>query len=772
MSGEDNHTAKSDLEQAALFFHKYPTPGKLEIQATKPLGNQRDLALAYSPGVAAPCLAIRDDPATAADYTGRANLVGVVSNGSAVLGLGNIGPLASKPVMEGKAVLFKKFAGIDVFDIEIDAPEIDRMVETVAALEPTFGGINLEDIKAPECFEVEERLKARMSIPVFHDDQHGTAIIVGAAVLNGLEFAGKKIEDVKIVTSGAGAAALACLNLLVSLGAKVENIWVTDRFGVAHKGRVEEMDRWKDPYVKDTDARTLAEVIPGADVFLGLSAAGVLKPELLADMAPKPLVLALANPTPEIMPEVARAARPDAMICTGRSDFPNQVNNVLCFPYIFRGALDCGARAINEEMKMAAVRAIAGLAREEPSDVAARAYSGETPIFGPDFLIPSPFDPRLILRIAPAVAKAACETGVASRPISDFPAYIDRLNRFVFRSGLVMKPVFSTAKTAATKRVIYADGEDERVLRAAQVVIDEGIAQPTLIGRPNVVEVRLKRYGLRIRPGTDFELINPEDDPRYRAYVDMLIELAGRRGVTQEAARTMVRTETTVIAALAVKRDEADAMICGLEGRFERHLRHVSLIIGARPTVRDRDLSALSMLISSKGVLFFTDTYVTIDPSADEIAEMTLLAAEEIRRFGIEPKAALVSFSNFGSRDAPTSLKMRRAAEILRETAPDLECDGEMHADSALSEVLRQRIYPHSRLKGEANLLVFPNLDAANIALTTVKQMVDALHVGPILLGTDRPAHILTPSVTSRGIVNMTALAVVEAAQRKTAEAA
>ena len=766
-STPNNTTSRSELDEAALYYHQFPTPGKLEIQATKPLGNQRDLALAYSPGVAAPCLEIRDNPAKAADYTGRANLVAVISNGSAVLGLGNIGPLASKPVMEGKAVLFKKFAGIDVFDIEIDAPEIDRMVETVAALEPTFGGINLEDIKAPECFEVEERLKARMGIPVFHDDQHGTAIIVGAAVLNGLEFAGKNIAEVKIVTSGAGAAALACLNLLVSLGARVENIWVTDRFGVAYKGRAEEMDRWKDPYVKDTDARTLADIIAGADVFLGLSAAGVLKPELLQDMAPKPLILALANPTPEIMPELARAARPDAMICTGRSDFPNQVNNVLCFPYIFRGALDCGASAINEEMKMAAVRAIAELAREEPSDVAARAYSGETPIFGPDFLIPSPFDPRLILRIAPAVAKAACETGVATRPIADFPAYVDRLNRFVFRSGLVMKPVFSAAKNSTAKRVIYADGEDERVLRAAQVAIDEGIAHPILIGRPHVVDVRLKRYGLRIRPGADFELINPEEDPRYRRYVDLLIELAGRRGVTQEAARTMVRTEATVIAALALRCNDADAMICGLEGRFARHLRHVSLIIGARPDTRDRDLSALSMLITSRGVIFLTDTYVTIDPTAEEIAEMTMLAAEEIRRFGIEPKAALVSLSNFGSRNSTSALKMRRAAEILRETAPDLECDGEMHADSALSEALRQRVFPHSRLKGEANLLVFPNLDAANLTLTTVKQMMDALHVGPILLGTDQPAHILTPSVTSRGIVNMTALSVVEASQRK-----
>ena len=757
---------RADLDEAALFFHKYPTPGKLEIQATKPLGNQRDLALAYSPGVAAPCLAIQDDPQTAADYTARANLVAVISNGTAVLGLGNIGPLASKPVMEGKAVLFKKFAGIDVFDIEIDAPEIDRMVDTISALEPTFGGINLEDIKAPECFEVEERLKARMGIPVFHDDQHGTAIIVAAAVLNALELAGKSITDVKIVTSGAGAAALACLNLLVSLGAQIDNIWVTDRFGVAHKGRVEEMDRWKDPYVKDTNARTLADVIGGADVFLGLSAAGVLKPELLHLMADKPLILALANPNPEIMPEAARAARPDAMICTGRSDFPNQVNNVLCFPYIFRGALDCGARAINEEMKMAAVRAIAALAREEPSDVAARAYSGETPVFGPDFLIPSPFDPRLILRIAPAVAKAASETGVASRPISDMAAYIDKLNRFVFRSGLVMKPIFSTAKAASAKRVVYADGEDERVLRAAQVVLEEGIAQPILIGRPQVIDARLQRYGLRIQRGKDFDFINPEDDPRYRAYVDLLIELGGRRGVTPEAARNMVRTDNTVIAALAVKRGEAEAMICGLEGRFARHLRQVNLVIGPRPEITDRDLSTLSMLISQRGVLFLTDTYVTIDPTAEEIAEMTILAAEEIKRFGIKPKAALLSYSDFGSRDAPSAQKMRQASEILAQRAPDLECDGEMHADSALSEMLRQRVYPHSRLKGEANLLVFPNLDAANITLTALRTMLDALHVGPILLGTDKPAHILTPSVTSRGVVNMSALAVVEAANK------
>lgn len=765
----DKKPARSDLDEGALFYHRYPVPGKLEIQATKPLGNQRDLALAYSPGVAAPCLAIQDDPATAAHYTARANLVAVISNGTAVLGLGNIGALASKPVMEGKAVLFKKFAGIDVFDIEMEAPEIDQMVQTVAALEPTFGGINLEDIKAPECFEVEEQLKARMKIPVFHDDQHGTAIIVAAAILNGLELAGKKLDDVKIVTSGAGAAALACLNLLVSLGAKKENIWVTDRFGVAYTGRTDEMDRWKDPYVKDTNARVLADVIGGADVFLGLSAAGVLKPELLKEMAEKPLVLALANPVPEIMPEEARAVRPDAMICTGRSDFPNQVNNVLCFPYIFRGALDVGATAINEDMKMAAVRAIAALAREEPSEIAARAYSGETPIFGPDFLIPSPFDQRLILRIAPAVAKAACETGVATRPIEDMDAYIDRLNRFVFRSGLIMKPVFSSARKASCKRVIYADGEDERVLRAAQVVLEEGIAQPILIGRPNVIDVRLRRYGLKIRPGTNFEIVNPEDDPRYRDYVDLLIRLAGRRGITPEAARTMVRTNNTVIAALSMMRDEADAMICGLEGRFEKHLRNVDQIIGKRAGVGA--LSSLSMLISQRGVTFFTDTYVTIDPSAQQIAEMTVLAAEEVKRFGLTPKAALLSHSNFGSRESRSATKMREAASILKAIAPDLESDGEMHGDSALSSTLRQRVYPDSTLKGEANLLVFPNLDAANIALTTIKAMTDALHVGPILLGTDKPAHILTPSVTSRGIVNMTALAVVEASSAKVSAA-
>ena len=752
-----------DLDAQALFYHRYPRPGKLEIQASKPLGNQRDLALAYSPGVAAPCLAIRDNPETAADYTARGNLVAVISNGSAVLGLGNIGPLASKPVMEGKAVLFKKFAGIDVFDIEIDAVQVDEMVNTVAALEPTFGGINLEDIKAPECFEVEQQLRAKMNIPVFHDDQHGTAIIVAAGVLNALELAGKNIEDAKIVASGAGAAALACLNLLVLLGVRRENIWVHDIEGLVYVGREVLMDPWKSVYAQESDKRQLSETIDGADVFLGLSAAGVLKPELLARMADKPLIMALANPNPEIMPDLAREARPDAMICTGRSDFPNQVNNVLCFPYIFRGALDCGATTINEEMKMAAVRAIAALAREEVSEVAARAYTGETPVFGPNYLIPSPFDPRLILRISPAVAKAAADSGVALRPIEDYDSYLDQLNRFVFRSGFIMKPIFASAKVATRKRVIFAEGEDERVLRAAQVLLEENTAQPILIGRPQIIETRLKRFGLRIRPDVDFPVVNPEGDPRFREYVDDYFSLVGRQGVTPEAARTIVRTNSTVIGALSVKRGEADAMICGVEGRYDRHLRDVRQIIGKKPGIID--FSGLSLLISSRGATFFTDTYVTYNPSAEEVAEMTVMAANEIRRFGITPRAALLSHSNFGSRDSESARKMRAALGIIRNVAPELEADGEMHGDSAISELLRSRVMPNSSLTDEANLLVFPNLDAANIALGLMKTMMEGLHVGPILLGAAMPAHILSPSVTSRGVVNMAALAVVEASQ-------
>ncbi|WGD30772.1 NADP-dependent malic enzyme [Ancylobacter sp. WKF20] len=749
-----------DLRSGALVYHRLPRPGKLEIQPTKPLANQRDLALAYTPGVAAVCEAIAADKELVAELTGRQNLVAVVSNGTAVLGLGNIGPEASKPVMEGKAVLFKKFAGIDVFDIEINALEPDHVVSVVAALEPTFGGINLEDIKAPECFEIEERLREKMGIPVFHDDQHGTAIIVAAAIVNALHIGGKKLEEVKIVTSGAGAAAIATLRLLLSMGAKRENIWVTDIEGVVYEGRTVLMDPYKGAFAQKTEARTLAEAIAGADIFIGLSAGGVLKPEMLKAMADRPLIMALANPTPEIMPDLAREARPDAMICTGRSDFPNQVNNVLCFPFIFRGALDAGATQINEAMKIAAVHAIAELARDTPSDVVARAYGGETPVFGATSLIPSPFDPRLILRVAPAVARAAMESGVAKRPIADFDAYQEQLDRFVFRSGLVMKPIFTLARQAP-KRVIYAEGEDERILRAAQVVVEEGIARPILIGRPSVVETRLERFGLSIRPGVEFDLINPEDDPRYRDYVQTYVERAGRRGVTPELARTLVRTTPTVIAALAVVRGDADTMLCGVEGRFIRHLRHIRTIIGLAPGVRD--VAALSMLLTQKGAFFLCDTQVTTDPSAEDLAEMAILSAAHVKRFGIEPKVALLSHSDFGSRDDASAVKMRSTLDLILEKAPDLMVDGEMEGDSALVPEMRERVMPGSRLQGVANILVMPNLDAANIAYQMVKVFGDALPVGPILLGTARPAHVLTPSVTARGVVNMTAIAVVEA---------
>jgi malate dehydrogenase (oxaloacetate-decarboxylating)(NADP+) len=749
-----------DLRNQALAYHRGGKPGKLEIAATKPLGNQHDLALAYSPGVAAACEAIAAEPSEAAELTARQNLVAVVSNGTAVLGLGNIGPLAAKPVMEGKAVLFKKFAGIDVFDIEIDATTIDRMVDVVSALEPTFGGINLEDIKAPECFDVEARLKEKMKIPVFHDDQHGTAIIVAAAVQNALHLTGKKIEKVKIVTSGAGAAALACLNLLVTLGARRENIFVSDLEGVVYQGREKLMDRWKDVYAQDTKARTLADIIGDADVFLGVSAGGVLTAEMVKRMAKKPLIMALANPMPEIMPEEAIAARPDALICTGRSDYPNQVNNVLCFPYIFRGALDVGATTINEEMKRAAVEAIAALAREAPSDVAARAYGGEARTFGPGSLIPNPFDPRLILRIAPAVAKAAIKSGVATRPIVDFETYQSRLDRFVFRSGFIMKPLFAKAKSDP-KRVIYAEGEDERVLRATQVIAEEGLAKPFLIGRPAVIEARLERYGLSIRPDKDFTLINPEDDPRYREFVNAYVEAAGRHGITPHTARTIVRTNATVIAALSVRLGLADAMICGLEGRFMAHLHSIRDVIGLAKGVRE--FSALSLVITTKGAYFLADTQVTPDPNADEIADMAVQAAAHVRRFGITPKIALLSHSNFGSYDSESARKMRLAAERLALSHPDLEVDGEMHGDAALSMTEREKVFPHARLKGEANVLIMPNLDAANIAYQMTKVLADALAVGPILVGAARPAHILTPSVTARGVINMTAIAVAEA---------
>jgi malate dehydrogenase (oxaloacetate-decarboxylating)(NADP+) len=749
-----------DLESSALAYHRNPKPGKLEIQATKPLGNQRDLALAYSPGVAAACLAIAENAQEAASLTVRQNLVAVLSNGTAVLGLGNIGPLASKPVMEGKAVLFKKFAGIDVFDIEVAETDIDRLVDVVVALEPTFGGINLEDIKAPECFEVERRCRERMNIPVFHDDQHGTAIIVGAAVLNGLEFAGKKIENAKIVTSGAGAAAIACLNLLLELGAKRENVTVTDIEGVVYKGRTSLMDQWKGAFAQETSARKLADVIGGADIFLGLSAGGVLKQDMVARMAERPLIMALANPNPEIDPGDAFAVKPDAMICTGRSDYPNQVNNVLCFPYIFRGALDVGASTINEPMKLAAVRAIAQLAHEAPSDVVARAYGGVSRLYGKDNLIPSPFDPRLILRIAPAVAKAAMDSGVAKLPISDFKAYDERLQRFVFRSGFVMKPLLQAARDNPM-RVVYAEGEDERVLRAVQTVVEEAIAKPILIGRPDVIESRLTRFGLSIRPGKDFHLVDPNNDARYRDYVTTYLDVAGRHGITPSLARTLVRTSATVISALMVRRGDADAMLCGLEGRFNLHRRHIEHIIGMMPGATA--LYAMSLMITSKGAFFLTDTHVHENPSAEQIAEMAVMSATHVRRFGIEPKIALVAHSDFGSHDDRSSRKMREALRLVRERAPGLEIDGEMQADTALSQATRDLVLPGSTLKGEANILVMPNLDSANIAFQMAKVVADALPVGPILIGIAQPAHILTPSVTARGIVNMTAIAVAEA---------
>ena len=749
-----------ELRAAAVAYHRGARPGKLEIKATKPLANQRDLALAYSPGVAAACEAIAADPAAAANLTVRANLVAVVSNGTAVLGLGNIGPLASKPVMEGKAVLFKQFAGIDVFDIEIAADDVGRMVEVISALEPTFGGINLEDIKAPECFDVEAQLKARMKIPVFHDDQHGTAIIVGAAVKNALRIAAKPLEAVKIVTSGAGAAALACLNLLVSLGATPANIWVTDIEGVVYSGRTALMDRWKAAYAQETPKRTLGEVIEGADIFLGLSVGGVLTRTMVKRMAEQPLILALANPIPEIMPEEALAVRPDAMICTGRSDYANQVNNVLCFPYIFRGALDVGATAINEEMKLAAVEAIAALARDPPSDVAARAYGGEAPLFGTGSLIPNPFDPRLILRIAPAVAKAALASGVATHRIEDFAGYQERLTGFVFRSGFIMKPVFAKAK-AARKRVIYADGENERILRATQVVVEEGLAHPVLVGRPGVVGTRLERLGLSIRPNQDFALVNPDDDPRYRDYVKTYVEAAGRRGVTPDGARTIVRTNATVIAALALHRGEVDAMICGVEGGYRTHLQTIRDVIGLAPSVSE--FAALSLVITPQGAYFLADTQVRPQPSCEDIVEMAVLAAAHVRRFGLMPKIALVSHSDFGSYETPSADKMRRACELLVARYPELEVDGEMDGESALSPEYRARRLPQSRLKGDANVLIMPDLDAANITYQAIKVLAGAQPVGPILIGAARPAHVLTPSVTARGVVNMTAIAVVEA---------
>ncbi len=754
----DNLDKVKALREAALHFHEWPRPGKLEIAPTKPLANQRDLALAYSPGVAAPCEEIAENAELADKYTARANLVGVITNGTAVLGLGAIGALASKPVMEGKAVLFKKFAGIDAMDIEIDELDPKKFIEVVAPLEPTFGGINLEDIKAPDCFEIEETLRERMKIPVFHDDQHGTAIIVAAAVLNGLKLAGKSIEDVKICTSGAGAAAIACLNLLISLGAKRENIFIGDREGLVTTRRSGNMDRWRMAFAQDVEAETLADVLDGADIFLGLSAAGALKPEMIKGMAKDPLVLALSNPVPEIMPELALEVRPDAMVCTGRSDYPNQVNNVLCFPFIFRGALDVGATTINEEMKMAAVRAIAQLAHEP----ALEATPGGVAIFGRTYLIPNPFDQRLILRIAPAVAKAAMDSGVARRPIVDFDAYQDQLNRFVFKSGMVMKPIFARAQ-GANKRVVFADGEDERVLRATQVLLEDKAAVPILIGRPSVISQRIERFGLQLDAGSDFEIINPEDDPRYREYVELFHSLVGRKGVTPDSARTIVRTNATVIGALAVQRGDADALICGLQGRFIKHVRDIQSIIGLRDDATD--LSTLSMLIMQRGAFFFADTYVSIDPGVDELVEIALQGREHLKMFNIEAKVALLSYSNFGSRTGDSALKMREVYQKLKSVAPDLIVEGELQGDLALNEDLRTRYIPDSVLQGEANLLIFPNLESANLSMTLIKEMTGALAVGPILMGTRKPAHILAPSVTSRGVVNMASIAATEAVE-------
>ena len=753
------------LRKAALEYHRAPTPGKISIASTKGLINQRDLALAYTPGVAAVCEAIADNAAEARNLTARGNLVAVITNGTAVLGLGAIGPLASKPVMEGKSVLFKKFAGIDVFDIEIDERDPEKLVEIIASLEPTFGGINLEDIKAPECFAVERKLRSRMKIPVFHDDQHGTAIIVGAAILNGLKVVGKDLKKVKLVASGAGAAALACLDLLVDMGLSRQNIVVTDIKGVVYKGRKEEMDPDKERFAIETQARTLNDVIDGADVFLGLSAGGVLKSEMVKRMANRPLILALANPEPEIRPEDAKAAKPDALIATGRSDYPNQVNNVLCFPFIFRGALDVGATTITREMELAAVRAIAELAQAEQSDIVAMAYGEQMLKFGPDYLIPRPFDPRLIARVAPAVAKAAMDGGVATCPIADLEAYRLRLTQFVYQSGLIMKPVFAAAKDAP-KRLVYTEGEEERVLRAAQVVVDEGLARPVLIGRPEVIQRRIERLGLRLKRDEDYELVDPDSDPRYREYWMAYHRLAERKGVTPEIAKLDMRRSTTLIGAMLMHLGAADAMLCGIVGRYQTHLRYLDHVLGLRPGVKG--YAAMNLLLLPRRTVFICDTYVNFDPTAEQIAEMTVLAAEEIRRFGITPKVALLSHSSFGTTDTPTSAKMRQALALIEKLAPNLEVEGEMHGDAALSEEIREQVFPHSRLKGQANLLVMPTLDAANISFNLLKTAAgDGITVGPILLGAARPAHILTPSATVRRIVNMTALTVVDAGAQR-----
>ncbi len=759
-------TAEQALADAAFDYHRSPTRGKISITPTKPLANQRDLSLAYSPGVAYPCLAIQDDPSLAADYTSRGNLVGVITNGTAVLGLGNIGPLAAKPVMEGKGCLFKKFAGIDVFDIELAENDPDKLIEHIAALEPTLGGINLEDIKAPECFYIEKKLKERLNIPVFHDDQHGTAIISGAALLNGLELVGKELGKIKLVSSGAGAAAIACLDVMVGLGVKQENIFVVDSRGVIQHEREDarngRLDESKQRYCQKSSARTLADVMKDCDVFLGCSTAGVLTPEMVKTMATQPIILALANPEPEIRPELAKAARPDCIVATGRSDYPNQVNNVLCFPYIFRGALDCGATRITEAMKLACVREIAALAKAEISDEVAAAYAGQELAFGPEYIIPKPFDSRLILRIAPAVAKAAAESGVATRPIADMDAYRQSLTRFVYQTGLVMRPVFAAAK-AKPARVVYAEGEDERALRAVQVVLDEGLAKPILVGRPAVIESRIARAGLRIQPGRDIEIVNPEDDPRYRECWEDYQRLLGREGVTPSMAKASLRRSNALIAAMLMRRGDADAMLCGLVGRYDGHLQNVRDTIGLKSGATT--FAAMNALLLGERTLFIADTFVNDEPSAEQLAEIAAMACEELRRFGLTPRVAFVSHSMFGSSARPSAQRMRRATQLFKAMQPGTSCDGEMHGDAALSQDIRRSFLPDSTLEGEANLLLLPNIDAANILFNVLK--VTGGHgvtVGPVLLGAARPVHILTPSSTVRRIVNMTALAVADAA--------
>jgi malate dehydrogenase (oxaloacetate-decarboxylating)(NADP+) len=757
--------AELALREAALEYHRAPVRGKIAVTPLKPLMNQRDLSLAYSPGVAYACLEIEQDPGKAADYTSRANLVGVVTNGTAVLGLGDIGPLAGKPVMEGKGCLFKKFAGIDVFDIELAERDPDKLVEMIAALEPTLGGVNLEDIKAPECFYIERKLRDRMKIPVFHDDQHGTAIISGAALLNGLELVGKKIGEVKMAVSGAGAAAIACLDLMVGLGVQPRNIYVCDSKGVIRTGRGDKLDESKQRYCQDTDARTLADVVRDADVFLGCSAAGVLTGDMVATMADRPIILALANPEPEIRPEIARAVRPDCIIATGRSDYPNQVNNVLCFPYIFRGALDCGATKITEAMKLACVREIAALAKEETSDEVAAAYAGQDLKFGPEYLIPKPFDARLILRIAPAVAEAAVESGVAERPIADMDAYRDSLTRYVYQTGMFMRPVYATAK-ANPARVVYAEGEDERVLRAVQTVLAEGLAKPILVGRPGVIAARIERAGLRLKPGIDFEMVNPEDDTRFRACWEEYHRLMKRDGVSIEAAKAAVRRSTTLISSMLLKLGHADAMLCGLHGRYDTHFDYVRHVFGQQPGAAV--FATMNALMLEEHNLFITDTFINEQPSAEELAEIALMAAEEVRRFGVPPKVAFLSHSMFGTSNRPSAKRVRAARDLFVARAPEIECDGEMHGDAALSESIRRNILPDSMLTGAANVLVLPNVDAANILFNVLKMTSGkGVTVGPILLGAGAPVHILTPSASMRRIVNMTALVVADAAQAR-----